>query len=257
MRLADAFAPFLPGGSGIVAFVGAGGKTSLLLHLARELEAEGRAVLVTTTTHLADPREEGESFASIVFRPDLEHPAAGRSPAGPDPVPGVTLVVSRLADGPGKLKGIDPSRVAELREAWDLVLVEADGSKRLPIKAPAPYEPVVPAGTDVVVGVVGLDALGRPMDERTVHRPERFAAVTGCERGAPIGWDHVVALARHPEGLFKGTRARRVVLLNKSDEAPFIPSPGQLSALGADLVLLSGTQAEGRVFLVARRDASA
>ena len=252
MRLADALLPLLPGGEGLVAFVGAGGKTSLLLHLARELEAEGRAVLVTTTTHLADPGAEGASAALIVFRRDLEHPAGPEEPAGPEPRPGVTLLVTRLADEPGKLKGIHPSRVAALKRTWGLVLVEADGSRRLPIKAPASFEPAVPEGTDLVVGVVGLDALGRPMDERTVHRPERFAAVTGCAAGAPIGWDHVVALARHPEGLFKGAPGRRVALLNKADEAPYIPSPGQLAALGADLVLLSGAESGGRVFLAVR-----
>ena len=237
-----------------MSFVGAGGKTSLLLHLARELAVEGRPVLVTTTTHLADPHGEGETFARIVFRPDLERPAAPDSPAMPGPVPGVTLLVSRPADEPGKLKGIDPSRVGALRKSWPLVLVEADGSKRLPIKAPAEYEPVVPEGADLVVGVVGLDALGWPMDGRTVHRPERFAAVTGCAPGAPIGWDHLVALARHPEGLFKGARGRRVVLLNKVDEAPFLPSPGQVAGLGAELVLLSGEEADGRFFFTLQRE---
>lgn len=239
-----------------MSFVGAGGKTSLLLHFARELEADGRPVLATSTTHLADPREEGGTFARVLLRPDLERPAATGEAALPGPLPGVTLLVSRPADEPGKLKGIDPSRVAALRRGWPVVLVEADGSKRLPIKAPAAWEPVVPEGTDVVVGVVGLDALGWPMDGRTVHRPELFAAVTGCAPGAPVGWDHVVALARHPEGLFKGAEGRRVVLLNKVDEAPFLPSPGQLSALGADLVLLSGEEDGGRSFFTAHGEPS-
>jgi probable selenium-dependent hydroxylase accessory protein YqeC len=237
-----------------VAFVGAGGKTTHLLHFARELAADDRPVLVTTTTHLADPREEESTFARILFRPDMEHPLTPGSEPDPEPLGGVTLLVSRPADEPGKLKGIHASRIARLRTAWDLVLVEADGSKRLPIKAPAAYEPVVPEGTDLVVGVIGLDALGEPMDERTVHRPEPFATVTGCAPGEPIGWDHLVALARHSEGLFKGARGRRVVLLNKIDEAPYLPSPGQLAALGADLVLLSGTAEGGRSYFTARRE---
>jgi probable selenium-dependent hydroxylase accessory protein YqeC len=238
-----------------VSFVGAGGKTSLLLHLARELESEGRPVLVTTTTRLADPGEEPDApFARVVFRPELAGVAvAGELPL-PEPSRGVTLLAARATEPAGKLLGIHPSRVDALRAAWPLLLVEADGSKRLPLKAPAPWEPVVPDGTDLVVGVVGLDALGWPMDERTVHRPDRFAAVTGCAPASPIGWDHVVALARHPEGLFKGARGRRLALLNKVDEAPFLPSPGQLGALGADLVLLSGADDEGRSFYTARRE---
>jgi probable selenium-dependent hydroxylase accessory protein YqeC len=175
----------------------------------------------------------------------------------PEASPGVTLLAARPTDLPGKLRGIHPSHVAALREAWGVVLVEADGSKRLPIKAPAPYEPVLPEGTSLVVGVVGLDALGWPMDGRTVHRPELFAAVTGCAPGEPIGWEHLVALARHPEGLFKGAAAPRVVLLNKVDEAPFVPSPGQVAALGADLVLLSGDEGDVRFFFTLRREPAA
>lgn len=246
--------PFLPQGKGVVAFVGAGGKTTHLLHFARELAADDRPVLVTTTTHLADPREEENTFARVLFRPDLEQPPTPGSAPPPEPLGGVTLLVSRPADGPGKLKGIDASRIAQLRTAWDLILVEADGSKRLPVKAPAPWEPVVPEGTDLVVGVMGLDALGERMDERTVHRPELFATVTGCAPGDAIGWDHLVALVRHPEGLFKGTSGPRVVLLNKVDASPFLPSPGQLTAFGADLVLLSGMQDGERSFFIARRE---
>ncbi len=230
-----------------MSFVGAGGKTSLLLHLARELAADSRPVLVTTTTHLADPREEPGAFVErVLLLPALEHPDPD-APL-PAPTPGVTLLVSRTAEPPRKLKGIDPSHVSRLASVWPVVLVEADGSKRLPIKSPAGHEPVVPAETGLTIGVLGLDALGWPMDERTVHRPERFAAVTGCLPGAAIGWDHVVALARHPEGLFKGARGARVALLNKVDESPYLPSPGQLRALGADLVLLSGADEAERVF---------
>lgn len=253
MRLADLLLPFLPGGQGVVSFVGAGGKTSLLLHLARELEAEGHPVLVTTTTHLADPRGEGGGGARVLLRPDLEAPAPVGGPT-PLPCPGVTLLVARAAEEAGKLKGVAPSQVARLAATWPFVLVEADGARRLPIKAPAAHEPVVPDGTALTAGVVGLDALGEPMDDRTVHRPERFAAVTGCAAGAPIGWDHVVALARHPEGLFKGARGRRVVLLNKADRSPFLPSPGQIGALGADLVLLSAEESGERSFFTARRE---
>ncbi len=232
-----------------MSFVGAGGKTSLLLHLAGELAAAERPVLVTTTTHLADPREERPPLlARLVLDPELELPADTAAPAVPEPAHGVTLLASRLTGPPGRLKGIDPSHVRFLASLWPLVLVEADGSRRLPLKAPAEYEPVVPAETALTVGVLGLDALGWPMDERTVHRPERFAAVTGCDPGAAIGWDHLVALARHPEGLFKGARGARVALLNKVDESSYLPSPGQLRALGADLVLLSGADEEERAF---------
>ena len=246
MNLAEVLVPLLPAGSGVVAFVGAGGKTSALFHLARELAGEGKRVLVTTTTHLADPRVEPGGFeGKLVFSPEMEAPCPGEAGPLSVPVPGITVLASREADAPGKVKGIHPSWVTALLPGWDQILVEADGSRRLPVKAPGPGEPVIPPGTDLVVGIVGLDCLGRPMDGRTVHRPELFSRVTGCSPGAPIEWAHLVALVRHPEGLFKGARGRRVVHLNKADRAPFLPSEEQILQLGAELVLVGSLEGEG------------
>ncbi|BDU74917.1 selenium cofactor biosynthesis protein YqeC [Mesoterricola silvestris] len=243
MNLADALFPLLPGGGGVVAFVGAGGKTTALFRLAREVAP--RPVLVTTTTHLADPRLEPGRGGRVVFAPEMEHPFAG----GPLPpaVPGPTILLAREADAPGKVKGIHPSWVPPLRRTWDLVLVEADGSRRLPVKAPSEPEPVLPEGPDLVVGVVGVDCLGRPLDGTVAHRPERFAAVTGCDPGQPIGWDHLAALVGHPQGLFKGASGARVLLLNKADT---LASPPDLAGFRADRVLLCSLQAPDGVILV-------
>ena len=60
------------------------------------------------------------------------------------------------------------------------MLAEADGSKRLPLKAHAPWEPVVPAGTANVIWLVGASGLGKPVAE-VVHRPELFCERCGCE----------------------------------------------------------------------------
>lgn len=265
MTLAEALLPQPHRLSGVVAFVGAGGKTTAMLRLARELEALGRRVIVTTTTHLRDPREEpGGPAGRVVFRPEMERPyavgpEAAEALAGLDEAtaaaarPGLAILVAREADDAGKVKGIHPSWVPELRRSHDVVLVEADGSKRLPLKAPAPWEPVLPPDPDLVVGVLGLDGLGRPMDGRTVHRPERFALVTGCEPGAPVSWTHLEALVAHPEGLFKGASAARAVLLNKLDMAPFAPSAGQVAGLDVERVLLCRLEGEPSVTLYLKK----
>ncbi len=238
MKLDSALLPLLPGGRGVIAFVGGGGKTSALFRLAAALEGQGRRVLLTTTTHLMDPRlEPGRPPFGLVLRPDLED---SNSPAPlPEARAGLTALLSREAEPSGKMKGIHPSWVPVLRSSWDLILVEADGSKRLPVKAPAPYEPVIPPGTDLVVGVVGLDCLGRPMDGATVHRPERFGAITGCATGDPILWEHLVALTGHPEGLFKQAPGARALLFNKADRPQVIPSSLQLASLPADRILVA------------------
>jgi probable selenium-dependent hydroxylase accessory protein YqeC len=254
VTLVEALGPLLPTASGVVAFVGAGGKTTALLRLARELEGRGSSVLVTTTTHLFDPRREPEGLVGrLVFRPEMELPrTAGAGFAGVDTGPGLTLLVSREANEPGKVKGIHPSWVPSLRRNWEFVLVEADGSRRLPLKAPGNEEPVLPPGADLVIGVLGLDGLGKPMNVRAVHRPDCFARVTACEAGSPIAWEHLVALVRHPDGLFKGAPAARVLLLNKIDAAPFLPSRVQLAGLGVERVLVCCLEGELSVTLFRR-----
>jgi probable selenium-dependent hydroxylase accessory protein YqeC len=195
---------------------------------------------------MAAPRAEWAGLAgSVIFSPDMEapwNPERASAPPIPHPLPGVTLLFARAADDPGKVTGIHPSWIEALRRGWEFLLVEADGSRRLPVKAPGEQEPVLPPGADLVVGVVGLDCLGRAMDERTVHRPERFSLITGCAPGAPIEWEHLEALSRHPEGLFKGAGLHRVILLNKVDRAPCLPTEAQLAGLGADLAIVASLE---------------
>ena len=78
-----------------------------------------------------------------------------------------------------KAFGVDPS----LPESWlpeaTRVIVEADGARRHPAKAPAPYEPVLPLGVTTVIAVIGADAIDRVIEDQC-HRPLRVAAVVNC-----------------------------------------------------------------------------
>ena len=57
-------------------------------------------------------------------------------------------------------------------------VVEADGSKRLPLKAHAPHEPVIPPEANQTILVVGASGFGRPMRE-SVHRAPIAAQALG------------------------------------------------------------------------------
>jgi len=221
----------------VISAVGGGGKTAALYLLASAFAREGQRVCFTTTTHIYDPRTEAEAhpFDRVLILPDL----ATKAPATRDlralaPAPGsITILASQegirdtsvhqpvTAQGRplSKLGGIHPAWVPPLRTLWDVVLVEADGSKHRPVKAPAEHEPVIPSGTDVVIGCIGLDCLGKPLDEHSVHRPGLFSAISGCEMGTPIKGQHLINLVEHPQGLFKAcpAHAERVLLLNKAD----------------------------------------
>ena len=60
----------------------------------------------------------------------------------------------------------------------DYVIVEADGAKRLPLKAHAAHEPVIPPEANQTILVVGASGFGRPMYE-TVHRAPLAAQALG------------------------------------------------------------------------------
>lgn len=254
MRLGEAIAPLLPPGPAVVALVGAGGKTRALHLLARFFAAQGRRVLVTTTTHMMHPDRETPPCRDfpVDLRPGLEGPRRPGVALPPSSAMGLALY-SREVDASGKVKGIHPSWVPALKASWDRVLVEADGSRRLPLKAPAEHEPVLPPDPDLVVGCVGLSAVGRPLGPEAVHRPERFSALTGCPLGAPVTLDHLAALVRHPEGLFRQAAGARVILFNQADRldprvprTPLLGLPARRTLLGSlepedDLIDLEGS----------------
>jgi probable selenium-dependent hydroxylase accessory protein YqeC len=216
----------------LLALCGGGGKTAALFALADELAVRGSRVLVTTTTRIRDPRTEGRGIDGF-----LEIPRPGAAAAG-DGCPADRGSVTVLCAGVenGKLVGLDPGIFPDLAASgrWDAILVEADGAKMRPVKAPAPYEPVWPAGVTAALGVIGLDCLGRPLDDRIAHRPEVLGPLVGLDPGGILELGHLARLARHPQGLFRGAPggARRILVLNKADQRPDL-DPGTLAAEAA------------------------
>ncbi|MBU4277900.1 MAG: putative selenium-dependent hydroxylase accessory protein YqeC [Proteobacteria bacterium] len=225
----------------LVSLVGAGGKTSLLEALASEQAADGKAVLATTTTQ--------------VFRPSgavLIEPHEDWLPERIERLltPGACLTVaseSSLVEGRAKLKGLAPPSVDWLWEAAvaPLILVEADGARRMPLKAPRTHEPVIPMTTTVLVGVLGLAGVGQPVDEEHVLGAAEFCAVTGAAPGQPVEPAHLAALATHPKGLFKKApaRIRKVLVLNQGE------LPGAAEAARQVAELVSGQDPSLRVLL--------
>jgi len=199
------------GPSEVVCAVGGGGKTSLLERLAREFEVEGSLVVLTTTTHMWPPVAGGRPLVIVDSPDDIDHVR--------DAPGGVSPVVGRGVDKAGKLVGIPPEWVGDLRDIpWAVaVLVEADGSKGLPLKAPAEWEPVLPECASLVVGLAGLDAQGTPLDDAHVHRADRLAALLGLPAGARVPADRLLdaVLAAYGPGL--PGQAGLVAVFNKAD----------------------------------------
>ncbi len=196
----------------VIAFVGGGGKTTSMFRLADELSASGFRVLTTTTTRIS---QDQAASAPVFICPD-EIKSLG------DCLDrfGQCLLVGP-PDGKGSVLSISPDMIGILKERPDVdcILIEADGSKSRPFKAPGDHEPVVPGFTTVLVPVVGLNSIGRLLDDRNVHRPEIAASLAGVPVGSIITTEVVARILSHPEGGAKGlpAGARLVPLLNQAD----------------------------------------
>jgi probable selenium-dependent hydroxylase accessory protein YqeC len=193
----------------LVAIVGGGGKSSLMFELAERLPGRG---VMTTTTRIFSEQMSGAAevctLADADWRARLDGFESG------------LLVVGRVEGE--RAVGVGPELPAEMLEhpRVDWVVVEADGSRMLPVKAPGPHEPVIPIGTTLLVPVVGIDALSKPIAE-IAHRPERVSAIVGLsveDRLTPAALARLIA---SPEGGLKGSASagRTAVLINKVESA--------------------------------------
>ena len=186
----------------MVALVGGGGKSSTMYAMAKQAADSGRKAVVTTTTH-------------ILPHPGL--PLAGDLAQLAALLKKHRVVTLGAYDSRGKLTGAgDPGACLELA---DVVLIEADGAKLRPLKAPADHEPVIPSACHAVIASAGLDCVGRSIGE-ICHRPERVCALLGTDLDHSITPADVAAILSSPLGGRKGVGQAMAFrcLLNKADD---------------------------------------
>jgi probable selenium-dependent hydroxylase accessory protein YqeC len=208
-------------GARVISLCGSGGKTTLMFGLAREFIAAGERVLITTTTKMA--REEAQGWHSVVATTAAQVLEQARSllpETGPGRA-GALIAYSRLGREGHRIAGFTPDVVDDLARAaaFDRILVEADGSARKPLKAPAAHEPVIPSTTEAVVIVAGLNGLGLPLASENLFRPEIWSRLSGLPAGALVTAESLARCVAHPDGLARGSpeSARRILFLNQAD----------------------------------------
>lgn len=206
--------------SNCVAISGSGGKTTAMFTLAREL-LQGSphkfdSVLLTATTHLAlDQVRMADHHFVIRSASDLDQ-LVTRLP------PGIILLTGDINPGE-RTTGLGDALLERLYRISLLhgvsLLIEADGSRQRPLKAPAEHEPVIPEFVDMVIVVSGMSGIGKPLTSEWVHRPDRFSELSGTPINSIVSMTSVVNELSHPLGGLKNLPpgARRIVLLNQAD----------------------------------------
>ena len=210
----------------LVAIVGGGGKSSLLFAL--EQAWEGPIVLTTTTrifqAQIARARASLSLDALDQLGAQLKHW-------------GSCLIIGRTHNE--KAHGVPIEYPARwlTRPDVDIVAVEADGSRMLPVKAPAEHEPAMPTGTTLGVIVVGIDAFDRPISE-VAHRPKLVCAITNQHPPAYLTPTTLATLLTHPHGGLKNMppTARVAVCINKVET----PHQRQLATQTAHKLIATG-----------------
>ncbi|MEW6404833.1 MAG: selenium cofactor biosynthesis protein YqeC [Chloroflexota bacterium] len=252
MNLAQALRfPISAGQATTIAFAGAGGKTTALFQLAREISPP---VIVSSTTHLgawqiplADRHIIAETASPIE---ELEHGLNG-----------IILITGPICED--KTSPINQSLLEWLRAFCgyhDLpLLIEADGSRQKPLKAPAEHEPAIPEFVEHVVYVAGLSVLDKPLSGECVHRPEIFSHLSGLAFGERVTTDALARVLSHPLGGLKNIppASKRTLILNQADSADLQSRAGSMSPAlleGFDSVIVASL-GQGQIHAVHERTA--
>ncbi len=234
----------------IISVIGGGGKTSLLYLMSRELAADGFRVALTTTTHMIIPKtfpwtESVDEAARMLSRePVLVAHKVSSDASGTASSSSNRYDFSSMDNGSedavhikdgaahkyplikGKCTALTAEEFAVLRREADIILVEADGARQLPIKAAAAHEPVIMPDSDYVIAVAGIDAIGQPL-QKVCHRPWLAAGRFGVPLDmavtekmlADLLTDPVIGQMKGIAGRGKSQSARQFrVLVNKADD---------------------------------------
>ncbi|MDR2633694.1 MAG: putative selenium-dependent hydroxylase accessory protein YqeC [Treponema sp.] len=212
----------------VITVIGSGGKTSLIWLLAQY--GRGKKTLVTTTTRMFFPPKEAGLYDYLLD-------ASGLATDSFQPQMGISL--AGVQEGvSGKYRSLPPALLASLVPSFDLVLIEGDGSRMLPLKAWAPYEPVIPASTTLTIGILPLWPVGLPVSPDIIHRLPLFSALSGAQSGEPLSLQHLVPVItgqreNRPwgKGLFSEARGKRILFFNQIEDPRGLEQAEQLLSL--------------------------
>ena len=189
----------------VISFIGGGGKTTSIYQLAEELSSKGKRVIVTTTTHMQMPKDKvilNNNIDEIKKKLDENN-----------------FITVGLKSKEDKIISIPIEKVNELREICDFLLIEADGAKMLPLKAPDSHEPVILDITNMVVAVCGIDALGKRIKE-TCHRPNIVARILSKSEEDIVDINDFAYILSSKDGSMKALNEEKMeyrVIINKVD----------------------------------------
>ena len=199
----------------MVSLIGAGGKTTTMFRLAKELRDQGWKVLVTTTTKIFQPTKPHIDRLFLVDQvQSLVDVCAGiAAPA--------ILGAGCGVNHEGKLLGMTGAWLDQLNKdgVFDAILVEADGAASRLFKVPGENEPVIPPTCQSTIWIFAIKILGKPITDAWVHRSARARDLLGLPVDARVSEEVLLQLIQHEQGCLKGIppTSRKLALINQAD----------------------------------------
>ena len=202
----------------VITVVGAGGKTSTIFELGNELSNLNKKTIITTTTHmkldkdflLIDADFNIENLKKILQKNNL--------------------IKIGKKESDYKVNRLDEDTLKRCIDISDFLLIEGDGSKRLPLKAPKDNEPVIIQETDLVIGLIGFDSLDKKIEE-TCHRPELVSKLLHKNIKENINIFDLVEIIKNKNGLKKNVNCKYKVIINKVDKLEYLDKCKKIAQL--------------------------
>ena len=202
----------------VITVVGAGGKTSTIFELGNELSNLNKKTIITTTTHMKLDKDFlliDEDFNIENLKKILQKN---------------NLIKIGKKESDYKVKRLDEDTFKRCIDITDFLLIEGDGSKRLPLKAPKDNEPVIIQETDLVIGLIGFDSLDKKIEE-TCHRPELVSKLLHKNIKENINIFDLVEIIKNKNGLKKNVNCKYKVIINKVDKLEYLDKCKKIAQL--------------------------
>ena len=185
----------------IITITGAGGKTSLMFALARELSTVGK-VLITTTTKIFTPTPY--EYEELILP---THKIKGLAK-------NISIYGSKIENN--KLHSLSYEEIYNIKNDFDFILIEGDGAKEKKIKAWNETEPCIPNFSTKVIGVINLEISSYKLIEENIHRYEIFEKIFSSYINKVIDKDFLVDYIKLGD-FFKNYEGEKYIFFNGID----------------------------------------
>lgn len=189
----------------VISIVGSGGKTTFMYTLAKEIKKDYK-VLVSTSAKIGKPKKYlyDYLYCSIDDYKNRNNTIENKS---------ITVISKEINEDNNKLIGIDDNILSSLINDFDVAILEADGSRMLPLKGWKEHEPPVLESTTKTVGIIPIDLINKKIDSDKVYCYEKFKEL--IDDSEILTFESIKKICLKEEGIFKNSKGSKYLFLNK------------------------------------------